>query len=145
MKKLLFMLLFAITSIAASAQTNTFSIGNGTIIEPTNSYTLTNTTAQWFLFKGYTDWTTTQDVQVHLDSLAGNHTNVAVALYGRKWSTNSWTQIGLTVNWKGTTTDTTVTISNATAARWREYKLLLTGTGTGTTTMSGFKLKVWYQ
>ena len=145
MKKLITILTVLIVAIGVNAQTATFSTGSGTITEPASTYTLTNTTNSWFLIKGYTDWITTQDFQVKLDSLTGNHTNVAVALYGRKFGNDSWTQIGSTVNWKGTTVDTTITISNTSAARWREYKASFTGTGTGTSKIELIKFKLWYQ
>lgn len=145
MKKLITIFLAFTLVLAVNAQTLTMSVGSGTYAYRATGYTLTNTTAQWTQINGYTDWITSIDYQVDLDSLAGNHTNVAVALYGRKFSNNAWTQIGSTVNWKGTTADTTIIISTTSGSRWREYKALITGTGTGTTTVSNQYLKLWFQ
>ena len=82
------MLVFTVIVTVTNAQTATFSTGSGTIVEHGTSYVLTNTTATWFMCSGYTDWITTQDYQCHIDSTSGNHTNVAVGLYGRKFSTD---------------------------------------------------------
>lgn len=137
-------MIMAFTVIAINAQTATFAT-NGTYGQYTVVQTLTNTTAKWFQVNGYTDWITSIDFQCHLDSTSGNHTNVAVSLYGRKFSTDSWTAIGSTVNWKGTTADTTITISTTSGSRWREYKLNYVGTGTGTSSVTWQKFKLWYQ
>jgi len=112
----------------------------------TTDYVLTNTTARNFIFTAPQPKPTTQDYVIDLDSLAGNHTNVAVALYGQKSTLKGdWTQIGSTVNWKGTTADTVIIISNATANRYSLYKVTATGTGTGTTTIANQWLKLYQE
>lgn len=145
MKKLIFILVFAIVAIAARGQTATFSFGkkSNTICEKTTDYTITNTTAIWFQFDGAKDFACTQDYQCILDSASGNHTNIAVSLYGRKFSGGSWTQIGSTTN--STAGTDTVTISNTTHTRYRQYKVLFQGTGTGTTTIDYQVLKLWLE
>ena len=75
--------------------------------------------------------------------MSGNHTNVAVALYGAKFATSAYSAIGSAVNWKGTTGDTTIVISNATANRYRYYKIVVTGTGTGVTKIDSQELKLY--
>lgn len=108
-------------------------------------YTLTNTTARNFTIDSYQDYFSAQDLIIQLDSASGDHTNVAVALYGRKSEqTSTWAQIGSTVNWKGTTSDTTIIISNTTEVGYRYFKWTLTGTGTGTTTIDNQEFKLWY-
>lgn len=112
----------------------------------TTDYTLTNTTVRNFIWTAPQPKPTTQDIVIDLDSLAGNHTNVAVAVYGQKSNIKGdWTQIGSTVNWKGTTSDTTIVISNATANRYSWYKTTITGTGTGTTTIANQVLKLYLE
>lgn len=109
-------------------------------------YVLTNTTVRNFVWTAPQPKPTTQDIVIDLDSLAGNHTNVAVAVYGQKSNIKGdWTQIGSTVNWKGTTSDTTIIISTATANRYSWYKTTLTGTGTGTTTVANQVLKLYLE
>ena len=109
-------------------------------------YVLTNTTVRNFVWTAPQPKPTTQDIVIDLDSLAGNHTNVAVAVYGQKSNIKGdWTQIGSTINWKGTTADTTIIISNATANRYSWYKTTLTGTGTGTTTIANQVLKLYLE
>jgi hypothetical protein len=118
--------------------------------------TLTNTTPKYFVVDAPQPWPCQQDVCVYLDSLAGNHTNVAVALYGRKstqmtttLSGDGWTAIGSAINFKGgvysnSGHDTTLCISNVTENEYRQYKILFTGTGTGTTTIGNVEVKLYY-
>ena len=117
---------------------------NATAQTVVTDYTLTATTVRNFIWTAPQPKPTTQDFVINLDSLTGNHTNVAVALYGQKSQyKGDWTQIGSTVNWKGTTADTTILISNATANRYSLYKTVVTGTGAASTTkidVMGLKL-----
>ena len=142
MRKLLLILVIAVAAIAARGQTATFNIGEKHTYKIVNTnYTLTNTTAVWFQWNAERDIPSTQDYQVNLDSLAGNHTNIAIALYGRKFENSDWEQIGTTVN--STSGTATETISNTTPNRYRQYKVLFTGTGVGTTTIDWQALKIW--
>jgi len=142
MRKLLLILVIAIVAIAARGQTATFSIGDKHTYKVINTnYTLTNTTVIWFQWNAARDIPATQDYQVNLDSLAGNHTNIAIKLYGRTFEDDSWVQIGSTVN--STDGTATETISNTTPNRYRQYKAEFTGTGTGTTTIDWQKFKIW--
>lgn len=147
MKKFISILfLIVITAVTINAQTVSFGKwADGASYQSVETdYTLTNTTARTFVFYPNFHQKSTQDYIVNLDSLTGNHTNVAVALYGQKSSVAAdWTQIGSTVNWLGTTADTTIIISNVTANRYRIYKVVLTGTGTGTTKVDNQELKLW--
>jgi len=145
MKKLIVIFAILTLTISVNAQMLTTQLQRGqTYTEVTTDYTLTNTTAKYWQINALMDEMTAQDVIVHLDSLAGDHTNVAVALSGRKSDqTSTWTAIGSTVNWKGTTADTTIIISNTTENGYRQYKLTFTGTGTGTTTIANMELKLW--
>jgi len=145
MKKILIILalVFMIIGTAAS-QNGTYTIpSKNTYINITTDYTLTNAVTSWFLIKGARDIASTQDFEVHLDTLVSGHTNVAVSLYGRKFTSDSWEQIGSTVNWAITTADTTILISNTSINRYRDYKLNYTGTGTGTTTIANQQFKIW--
>jgi len=142
MRKIILILAIAFVAIAASGQTATITLSEDiTQYTLETNYTLTNTTAMWFQWNAPRDIPATQDYQVNLDSLAGNHTNIAIALYGRKFDDDSWSQIGSTVN----STDGTAieTISNTAPNRYRQYKVLFTGTGTGTTTIDWQKFKIW--
>jgi hypothetical protein len=145
MKKLFILIVLAFTVSATIAQTATYRMNQITFKEVNTDYTLTNAVAQNFVWNAGQNWTCTQDFLVNLDSLAGNHTNVAVALYGKKFSTSAYAQIGSTVNWAGTTSDTTIVISNATANRYRFYKVIYTGTGTGTSTIDIQAMKLYYE
>jgi len=145
MKKLLVMLVFAFVAFAANAQTYNLAIGDGTWKQVGTDYTVTNNVVVNFVWFASNDWTTTQDYLIHLDSVAGNHTNVAVALFGAKFATGAYSAIGSAVNWKGTTADTTIIISNATAARWRYYKVVVTGTGTGVSKVDSQELKLYQE
>lgn len=145
MKKLLFFLAAMFCFVLVNAQTATVDMNKVTYSVITTDYSATNTTELWFKFSAGKDFPATQDFRVELDSLSGNHTNVAVALYGRKFSGDGWTAIGSAVNWKGTTADTTIIISNATANRFREYKVGYTGTGTGVTKVDKQEFKLYLE
>lgn len=139
-------MLALISFLGVSAQMATKSIGLGVSeVRDNTNYTLTNEVAQYWFVKANQKVPTTQDFIVKLDSLSGDHTNVAVQLMGQKSpDKGDWTNIGSAVNWKGTTADTTIVISNATATRYRNYKVVYTGTGTGKTTIDIQELKLWY-
>ncbi len=147
MKKLILFLFLAIGFIA-NAQTVTFPqmVSNATIQTVSTAYVLTNTTARNFIFTAPQPKPCTQDFIIKLDSLSGNHTNVAVAIYGQKSAIKGdYTQIGSTVNWKGTSKDTVIIISNASANRYSNYKYTITGTGTGTTNITPQVLKLYLE
>jgi hypothetical protein len=139
MKRLILFIIAVFTVVFVEAQVATAKIlipnTYATITSPTATasiYKITSTTAGYVLFQAPMNNGSKQDYVIKLDSVSGNHTNVAVAVYGQKSTIKGdWTQIGSTVNWKGTTADTTIVISNATANRYRDYKVTYTLTGTG--------------
>lgn len=145
MKKLIFILAFAIAAININAQAATFSFKkkSKTIRTITTDYTITNTTTSWFQWNGAKDYATTHDYQCILDSASGDHTSIAVSLYGRKFSGSSWVQIGSTST--STAGTDTVTISNIVHGRYRQFKSSFTAVGTGTTTINEQVLKLWLE
>lgn len=153
MKKLILFLIVCISAIALQAQvaTTTVLIPNtfGQIISPTATasiYKITNTTVGYVLFKAPMNNGSKQDFIIKLDSVSGNHTNVAVAIYGQKSTLKGdWTQVGTTVNWKGTTKDTVIIVSNATFNYYQNFKYQYTGTGTGVSKLSENYLKLWLE
>lgn len=155
MKKILILLALLISTVVVNAQTkiqetsilipNTF----GSITSPTavaSIYKITNATAGYTLTKASMNNGSKQDFVIKLDSVSGNHTNVAVAVYGQKSALKGdWTQIGSTVNWKGTTKDTVIVISNATFVYYQNFKKVYTGTGTGVTKITYDYTKLWLE
>ena len=145
MKKLILILAIAFVAFAARGQTATVTLAEDItyyVIE--NDYTLTNTTVMWFQWTAPKHIRATQDYQVNLDSLTGDHTNIAIKLFGKKFTDDSWTQIGETVNSTGSASHSeTETISNTAINGYRFYKAEFTGTGTGTTKIDWQKLKIW--
>lgn len=146
MKKLLFILAFIFAVVSAEAQFKTTTLHSGiTYAEYSTDVTLTNAVVQYWKIVAPQNWYTAQTVIVQLDSLAGNHTNVAVALFGRvSDQTTVWTAIGSAINWKGTTADTVIIYTNATENLYREFKFQYTGTGTGTTTIDNQEFKQYF-
>ena len=134
-------LMFAFVAIS-NAQIATLSIVEpDTYVDYSTNVTLTNAVAQYFIIKAPQDWYTAQAYTVNLDSLTGNHTNIAVVLAGQYSDQSSvWTTIS-TTNWANTTSDTTMTVVNATENGYRRYKVTFTGTGTGTTRIDRFEFK----
>lgn len=145
MRKLILILALVIVAINLSAQTATISMNTYAKKIVDANYTLSNAVADTFLFLASRTYPVTQTYQVNLDSLTGNHTNVAVALYGSELGTVTWTQIGSTINWKGLGdgTDTTIIISNTTANKYNYYKAIIVGTGTGTTRIDQQIMQTW--
>lgn len=146
MKKLLFLITILAVFFTAQAQTVNFAMPDGaSYMSVTTDYNATNTTVRNFIFLAPQEFAATQDYLIQLDSVSGNHTNVAVALYGAKFATTAYSQIGSTINWKGVSADTTIVISNASANRYRYYKAVVTGTGTGVTKVDSQELKLYNQ
>ena len=152
MKKIISILFIVFFAVSANAQMNTVSIPSGSsyvkpVISLTNTdFRITNTTAKYTLLNAAQNFPCTQDFSISLDSISGNHTNVAVAVYGQKsFLKGDWTQIGSTINWKGTTSDTTIVFTNATANRYRSYKIVYTGTGTGVTRVKALEFKLYFE
>lgn len=144
MKKFILIAILGLVSLFSQAQIATVNLLDGqTFASVTTDYNVTNTTAAYLLVNGAKHQAATQDILVQLDSLSGNHTNVAVSLWGRKFDTGAWVAIGSAVNWKGTTADTTIIISNATANRYRSYKINYVGTGTGVTKVDLQQFKLY--
>jgi len=145
MKRAIFILaLLVIVAITVRGQTATIPISlDETFKEEARDFTITNTTVVWFQWEAAKNMRATQNFEVNLDSLAGNHTNIAIKLYGKVFEDDSWTQIGSTVN--STTGTATETISNTAINGYRFYKSEFTGTGTGTTTIDWQKLKLWLE
>jgi len=136
MKKILFFCLLTIsflitaTTIAQDKTTVSLTAGATYVNVPcTAADTLKSTDTIWTLTKSNKDWPATQDVLVKLTKISGSP-RVAFSFWGRKFTTSAWVQIGSTVTWYATTTDTTALISNATDNRYREYKMRLTTTAT---------------
>lgn len=144
MKKLVFLFALILSVFVVNAQTVNLTMpANASYIKVPTDYTVTNTTARTFIFLAGNEFPATQDYLIHLDSVSGNHTNVAVALYGSKFATSAFSQIGSTINWKGVSADTTIVISNASANRYRYYKVTVTGTGTGVSKVDSQELKLY--
>lgn len=147
MKKLILFISLVFVALIGNSQTVTYSPMNlaDTKFSVSPALVLTNATARTFILDVSKQVPTTQDFYIKLDSLAGNHTNVAVALYGAKFSDTAYAQVGSTINWKGTSKDTTIVVSNATANRYNLFKWVVTGTGTGTTTIVKHQLKLYLE
>ena len=144
MKKILIFTTMLLLFVCAQAQMKLSVIPNGsTYVSVTTDYTLSNAVAQYWQINYQPEWYNAQSIVINLDSLTGNHTNVAVAVYGRISDQLGWTQIGSTINWKGTTSDTTILYTNSTENAYRQIKVLYTGTGTGTTRIDQQEFKYW--
>lgn len=143
MKKVLIIMLFMAALFAVRAQTATYQVApNATVLNVTTDYTLTDATLQYFIFKAEKNNPVAIDYQVLLTKGTGSQTECAVVLYGRKFSSDSWTTIDSDL--AGTiTTTATVTLSFPGTLQYREFKVAFTGTGTGTTTISNQQFKVW--
>jgi hypothetical protein len=111
----------------------------------TTDYTVTNAVESWFLYKSEKNYPIAVDYQVLLTKGTGSHTDMSVQLYGRKFSGDGWTSIGVPVTSGTITTTYLLTVSYPGNLQYREFKLGFTGTGTGTTTVSNQQFKVWFK
>lgn len=130
---------------AVKAQTATYQLTKGTTyLNVATDYTLTNAVLQYFVFKAENNYPLAVDYQVLLTKGTGSQTEMAVVLYGRKFSSDDWTTIDSDLAGVITTT-ATVTLNFPGTLQYREFKVAFTGTGTGTTTISNQQIKVWYK
>ena len=141
MRKYILLIALMLTVVISNAQITTANLAKDvTYWEYTTDVTLTNTTPKYFIINTQPDWYTAQGYIVQLDSVSGNHTNMAVVLAGRvSDQTSTWTTIS-TVNWTGAS-DTTIISINATENAYRQFKVTFTGTGTGVSKIDNFEFK----
>jgi type IV secretory pathway ATPase VirB11/archaellum biosynthesis ATPase len=145
MKKLILIMLFTVAMFAVKAQTATYQIApNLTFQNVATDYTLTDAVAQYFVFKAEKNVPIAIDYQVLLTKGTGSQTETTVVLSGRKFSSDTWTDIVTALS--GTITTTAlVTLTFPGANQYREFKVAFTGEGTGTTTISNQQFKIWYK
>lgn len=138
---------FATNHITAQDRTTPTTLAPGktlTALTLTAADTIVASDTYWVYTKTLKDVPATQDVLLKLTKVSGTP-RVAAKLYGRKFTTSDWTQIGSTVTWYATATDTTIVISNATDNRYREYKTELTTTATAQKSrLTKFEFKEYY-
>jgi hypothetical protein len=146
MKKIvLFLSILALGMVAMSQKVviPTPTVTGSTYQYVSTDYTLTNTLGRSFVFSLPLAWPATQLATIHLDSLTGNHTAVAVTLYGQTSAVKGDSTSIATKTWASTGADTTITLINATANRYVKYILHVKGTGTGTTRVADMELKLF--
>lgn len=133
MKRIIFLLalMFAMTAISEAQNVSLYGKTGQKYFQYSADLTITSTTPVWYLIKTDADFPTTQHILIDVDSVSGNHTAVALLLYGRNFDDAAWTAISSTIVDQGVDDDTNITLTNTTETRWRQFKLLLTGTGTG--------------
>jgi len=125
-------------------QTATVTIpSSDTYVVYNTDATVASAATVWFKVVGNQHQPTTQDLIIHIDSISGGAHATTVKLFGTKFTTEGWTQIGSTITWKATTGDTTILISNATAARWRDYKIEVVNASGDVSKIDYWKFKLW--
>lgn len=128
---LLIALMFAITAISEAQTVSLYGKDGQQYFQYSTNVTITDAAPVWYLIKTDADWPTTQHILIDVDSVSGNHTAVALLLYGRNFDDAAWTAISSTIVDQGVDDDVNLTLTNTTETRWRQFKVLLTGTGTG--------------
>ncbi len=149
MKKLILFLFLAIGFVVNAQTVFQPMSANSTAQFISTQYTLTNTTALNFVYTAPQQKPCTQDFIVKLDSISGDHTSIAITLFGAKvvgGLQGGWVQIA-TANVATTTSEHTITsiLSNATANRYSKYLFQVVGTGTGTTRVTSQGLKLYLE
>ena len=147
MKKIILLLILFIGFAFAQAQTVSVPVvltPGVTYQEVLTDYTLTNTVGRTFKWTMNQHYPTTQDFVVNMDKVSGTLTNVLVTLWGQKSALkNDSTSLG-TLNWKGSSADTTGIISVTTENRYRTLFTTFKGTGTGTVKIDVQALKLYW-
>jgi len=146
MKNLIIILILFAASVTVRAQSGTYQVTTGnTMVTVGTDYTVTNTDVSYFIFKCEKNYPISVDYQVLLTKGTGSHTDMSVQLYGRKFSGDAWSAIGVPVTSGTITTTYLLTVSYPGNLQYREFKAEFTGTGTGTTTISSQTFKCWYK
>lgn len=108
------------------------------------SDTINESETYWVKVSSPQNYSSMQDVFVSIDSASGAP-NVYIALYGRLTSSNSWTAIGDSVRWYGTTADTSFIMSFTAPNRYREYKLSFRSSATNQQSLvTDVQFKQWF-
>jgi hypothetical protein len=139
MKKLFSILAFLSIALIATAQDYAFSVGGlgGTVTGATGSGATGRKTAAYsyvFEIKNPGPWFYQWSVRL-LQTHPSNNT-ATIAFYGAlENSSGAYKQIGSTISWKGTTTDTCAVVSStgataANALNWHFIKVVITPTDT---------------
>ncbi len=132
-----------IVAIGVKATQVEISMKARNYVELTTDYTLTNTTADTFIFYAPRANFATQAYTVSLDSASGNHTSVATSLYGRITTSDTWTQIGSTITWVGSDADTSFSIVGTTPNAYKYFMVRMVGVDTGVTTINNQEFNLW--
>lgn len=142
MKKLFLILVLGLLVGMANAQRSYQSDGVSTYwnVALTAADTISSTDAITWVYTPSAHVPLTQDLTITLDSL--DAPGVSVQLKGKKFSGESYANIGSAVVWAGSSADTTFTISNATANRYRYIAVTATST-TGKSQITNLEFKVW--
>ncbi len=86
-----------------------------------------------------------QDFNIKLEEASGSP-EVSVQLLGKKFSGDSYTNIGDAVVWKGTTADTTIKISNTAVNGYRFYRVYMDATAVAQNSLiTIFEGKLWLE
>ena len=138
MKKLIFVLALMFTfTVISIAQTVTITgAKDQQHYRYTKGVNIDTTTVLNFVIKTDAQWPTTQHAHIVVDSVWGNHTAVALLLFGRNFDNSAWTSISSTIVDQGVDAAVPITLTNTTETRWRQFKLQLTGTGNGRSRVS---------
>jgi hypothetical protein len=152
MKKIVILFLIMMMAVVAFAQRAIIMPPNATFVSNRIAAddTVSGTAVKTYVLETTRNKPFTYDIQLRLDSLSVPAVNsgVSVQLMGKKFETDSWTNVGSAVVWKSLgiyerKSDTTFTISETTAVRWRYLAVKVTGAGTQKTKVSRVAWKFW--
>jgi len=132
-------LLFGVTGFAQN-KTGSISTGNTYVdLNFTAADTINTSETYWIQINNFQDFPQMLDVWIDLTDVSGTP-SVAVTCYGKKFSSDSWTQIGSPVTWTAADFNYPVT----TAFRYRYLKIELVASGaTQQTLINNIEVKAW--
>jgi hypothetical protein len=146
MKKFIIFAVIMLAGMAAAAQGYTlYGQKDQTYFKSTTDVTITNTTAAYIVIdaSASVDFPATQFLYAEIDSVSGNHTAIAVTLFGKNFDGEDWTSITISATDLGVNSALPVKFTTSAETRWRKYKVVFTGTGTGVSTLDNLEFKLY--
>lgn len=144
MKKIVMLLALLAFGMLVSAQSYTLYGKTGqTYFKSTTDVTITNTTAVWVQINIDVDFPVGVKCVPVCDSVSGNHTAIALAVYGRAFEGGAWVDLSGTSTGQGVDHTIAMDYYQYTEVRYRQFKILLTGTGTGVSKLDQLEFKVY--
>ena len=144
MKKVILILtLFAFSIVGFSQSYSLYGRTEQNYFKSTQDVTITNSTAVSVDINTLLDVPTVPQILIDVDSVSGNHTAVALTLFGRNFEDQAWTQINGPTTDQGVNSATNIEFVDTTFHYYRKFRITLTGTGTGVSKLNTLEMLLY--